>query len=105
VTINSSNEESRSYALNRSDIAQFYENTSDDSRRAIVGLVAYVNGENPVSIRYSGTNFQDNLPQILRDPSRIRESGNEMRVWKGPGFPAELQHQIRDVVCQVSLQP
>lgn len=105
VTITPAGEASRSYGLKREEISQFFESTSDDSRRAVVGLAAYVNRENPISIRYSGTNFQDELVSVLRNPSRAKEAGNEMRVWKGPGFPADQQMQFKDVVCQVTLDP
>jgi len=105
VSIAPSAEPSRTYGLKREEITQFFESTSDDSRRAVVGLAAYVNRENPVSIRYSGANFQDDMVSVLRNPSRVKESGNEMRVWKGPGYPADQQHQFKDVVCQVTLDP
>lgn len=101
----SSGEASRAYEIKREDISQFFESQSDDGRRAVVGLAAYVNRDNPVSIRYSGTNYQENLLNVLRNPNRPKEGGNEMRVWKGPGFPADQQHQFRDVVCQVTLDP
>ncbi len=105
VSISPSNEPARNYALKREEITQYFESTSEDGRHAVVGLAAYVNRENPVSIRYSGTNFQDDMTSVLRNPSRAREAGNEMRVWKGPGFPADQQHQFKDVVCQVTLDP
>jgi len=105
VTIAPAAEPARSFELKSEEITQFFESNSDDFRKAVVGLAAYANGENPVSIRYTGTNFQEDLVLALRNPSRSKESGNEMRVWKGPGFPSDKQHQFRDVVCQVTLDP
>lgn len=105
VTIAPAAEAPRSYEIKREEISQFFESQSEDGRRAVVGLAAYVNRDNPVSIRYSGANYQDNLLNVLRNPSRPKENGNEMRVWKGSGFPADQQHQFRDVVCQVTLDP
>lgn len=105
VTIAPAAEAPRAFEIKREEISQFFESQSDDGRRAVVGLAAYVNRDNPVSIRYSGTNYQDNLLNVLRNPARPKEAGNEMRVWKGPGYPADQQHQFRDVVCQVTLDP
>jgi len=93
------------YTLNHEDISQFFESTSEDGRRAFVGLSAYVNHENPVSIRYAGQNIEIGLDVALHIPSRPKEPDCEMRVWKGPGFPAEQQIQFRNVVCEVTLIP
>ncbi len=105
VTIAPSGDVSRGYEIKKEEISQFFESQSDDGRNAVVGLVAYINRDNPVSIRYSGTNYQENLKNVLRNPMRPKEQGNEMRVWKGHGYPAEHQLQFRDVVCQVTLEP
>lgn len=105
VSIAPAGEPVRTYELKKEEITQFFESNSDDGQKTLVGLTAYVGSENPVSIRYSGTNFQDELLGVLRNTGRVHESGNEMRVWKGPGYTADQQHQFRDVVCSVTLDP
>lgn len=105
VTISPPNGPMVTYKIEKEDISQFFESQNDNGSRAMVGLAAYAGRENPISIRYSGTNYQEELIQVLRNPARLKEPDNEMRVWKGPGFAADQQLQFRDVVCQVTLDP
>ena len=93
----------RGYDVKRDDITQFFE--TDDGSRAFVGLSAFQAQRNPLWIRYVGTNHQDSLVNILRDPNRKPEAGNEMHVWKGPGYAAGEQYSFKDVVCTVALDP
>lgn len=90
-----------SYVLKQEEIVQFFENA--DGPAAIVGLAAYSELNNPVWIKYVGKNYEGDLIQVLRDPNRKKQSGNEMRVWKGPGYGPTEQNQFMDVVCSVSL--
>lgn len=90
-----------SYELKREEIVQFFETV--DSKRAIVGLAAYQEMNNPIWIKYVGENYEGDLVKALRDPARKKQSGNEMRVWRGPGFGADQQSQFTDVVCSISL--
>lgn len=102
VRIEPKNEPVRTYELRREDIVQYYESLDgDDTERAIVGLGAYVDTNYPVSIRYVGRNYYDDLTKVLRDPSRSKQSGNAMHVWKGPGYAGGDQHSFKDVVCSV----
>ncbi len=92
------------YAIRRQEIVQFYE----DQGRAVVGLGAYVNSQGPVQIRYVGRNFnvdtEGEMIQTLRS-RRTRISGNEMRVWRGPGYSYSSRYLFRDVVCSVQINP
>lgn len=102
VEVRSATGSVRSYNLSRSDIVQFYE--SDSGNRAIVGLKAYKNTTYPVMIRYVGPNYYPNdLARVLKRPSRPRVPGNEMRIWGGPGYPADRGFVFRDVVCSVAI--
>lgn len=89
------------YEIKREEIVQFFETV--DSKRAIVGLAAYQEMNNPIWIKYVGENYEGDLVRILRDPARKKQSGNEMRVWRGPGFGPDQQSQFTDVVCSISL--
>lgn len=94
----------RRYSVKAAEIPQFFENVDGrDSERAFVGLSAYVEYESPISVRYVGTNYERDLTEVLRDPSRKKQPGNSFRVWKGPGFSSSEQHSFQDVVCGVSL--
>jgi hypothetical protein len=103
VSIRPATGAARSYNLDSNEIVQYYE--SDANRRAIVGLGAYEQTNYPVLARYVGTNYQGDLVRVLRDPNRRRQSGNEMRVWMGPGYPWDRQFRFIDVVCSVVIDP
>jgi hypothetical protein len=101
VTITPKNESARNYTLSKSDIVQFFE--AGDVKTAFIGLAAYQAAENPVWIKYHGKNYDVDPVQELRDPKHIKQSGNEMRVWKGPGYSGSEQFQFTDVVCTVGM--
>ncbi|WP_413574969.1 hypothetical protein ACLVWU_12005 [Bdellovibrio sp. HCB290] len=90
------------YQLKQEEIAQYFE--GGDTSTAMVGLAAYQAGNNPVWIMYRGINYHGDLVGVLRDPARVKQTGNEMRVWRGPGYPADQQSQFTDVVCNFSLE-
>lgn len=96
----------RRYSVKSDEIPQFFETVDGaEYERATVGLAAYVQHESPIHIRYVGTNYERDLTEVLRDPSRKKQPGNSFRVWKGPGFSGSEQHSFQDVVCAVSLDP
>lgn len=95
----------RYYEITAEEIPQFYETVNADNSKAVVGLSAYVESNFPVQIRYTGTNYQEDLVNVLRSPGRKKQPGNYMRVWKGPGFAGDQQHSFYDVVCSVTLDP
>ena len=87
------------YAVKTGDIAQYFED-AEDSAAMWVGAVIYIDGINPVNVKYRGINYlQRDLTEVLRDKGRVKISGNSMRVWKGPGYTPEEQYIFRDVVC------
>jgi len=91
--------EKQAFALKQNEIVQFFENA--DTNNAMVGLAAYSELNNPIWIKYVGKNYDGDLLEILRDPNRAKQQGNEMRVWKGPGYGPNEQYQFMDVVCSV----
>ncbi|MBS1971906.1 MAG: hypothetical protein JSU04_16465 [Bdellovibrionales bacterium] len=101
VTMMETDGQVSAYELKHEEIVQFFE--SDDSHKAIVGLAAYQNLNNPIWIKYVGENYEGDLIKVLRDPNRKKQNGNEMRVWRGPGFGPDQQSQFTDVVCSISL--
>lgn len=105
VRIEPKDEPVREYVIEAGEIPQFFETVNPDGSRAFVGLSAYVEQNFPVQIRYEGTNFYDDLTTVLRTPGRVKQPGNYLRVWKGPGFAGDQQHSFADVVCSVSLDP
>lgn len=108
VTFTPKNGPERSYQLKAEEIPQFYEESREvarNSENAFVFLSAYADYNYPVFIHYVGTNFEEDLLKVLHAPGRKKEPGNEMRVWKGPGYAGSEQHQFTDVVCSVLLDP
>lgn len=105
VNITSKEGATRSYSIKAEEIAQFSESLDGEPERAIVGLGAYIEADYPVQIRYVGKNHDYDLVKVLRNPSRKKQAGNMMRVWKGPGFAGGEQHSFADVVCVVTLDP
>lgn len=105
VKVEPKNEPPREYVIEADEIPQFFESVNDDYSRAFVGLSAYVENNYPVQIRYVGVNYEGSLTKVLRTPGRQKQSGNYLRVWKGPGFADGQQHSFADVVCSVSLDP
>ncbi|MFN3453846.1 MAG: hypothetical protein ACK41T_02725 [Pseudobdellovibrio sp.] len=102
ISIAQTDGKSRTYTLKTQEIAQYYEYYGNGDAPSIIGLNGYQNMNNPVYIRYIGTNWQDlNLIGILKNPERKKELNNEMRVWKGPGYKADQQYYFKDVVCSV----
>lgn len=101
VKVTETNGQVSGYELNREEIVQFFETV--DSKRAIVGLAAYQSLNNPIWIKYVGENYEGDLLKVLRDPTRKKQTGNEMRVWRGPGFGPDQQSQFTDVVCSIVL--
>ncbi|QDK45996.1 hypothetical protein DOM22_12955 [Bdellovibrio sp. ZAP7] len=101
VTIADKGVEKVSYKLQQSEIVQYFE--GGDTNNTMVGLAAYQAMNNPVWIMYKGINYHGDLVATLRDPARVKQPGNEMRVWRGPGFPADQQSQFTDVICNFSL--
>jgi hypothetical protein len=101
VTVAEKGVEKVSYKLEQSEIAQYFE--GGDTNNTMVGLAAYQAMNNPVWIMYKGINYHGDLVSVLRDPTRVKQPGNEMRVWRGPGFPADQQSQFTDVVCNFAL--
>ena len=87
------------YAIKTGDIAQYFED-SEDPANTWVGAQIYIDGANPVNLKYRGTNYlQRDLTEVLREKGRPKQAGNAMRVWKGPGYNAEEQYSFHDVVC------
>lgn len=101
VKVTETNGQITGYDLKREEIVQFFETV--DNKRAIVGLAAYQALNNPIWIKYVGENYEGDLLKALRDPNRKKQSGNEMRVWRGPGFGPDQQSQFTDVVCTIVL--
>ena len=98
--------QTRSYAIRPDEVTQYFEFDNQEAQpRSVVGLAAFVNAENPVTIHYVGTNFARPVLDVIRQPLRMKEPGNEMRVWKGPGYASDQQHQFTDVVCRIVLDP
>jgi hypothetical protein len=90
------------YKFARQDITQFFENDDISNNTAMVGLAAYVEQNNPVSIKYVGVNFVDmDLKAVVEQGQGIPTNGNFMRVWRGPGYDANSQYQLTSVVCSV----
>lgn len=93
-----------SYTLKREEIVQYFEGVEGkDLEKGLVFMSAYADYNFPIFIRYIGKNHEDgDLIDILKSKTRKKEPGNEMRVWKGPGFQGGGQYQFTDVVCSVS---
>lgn len=90
------------YKFSREDITQFFENDDPSNGSAIVGLAAYVEKNNPVSIKYVGANFVDmDLKAVVEQGKGGDAQGNYMRIWRGPGYDANSQYQLKNVVCSV----
>lgn len=92
------------YRFNQQDIAQFFEYDETANNTALVGLAAYVNNEYPVMIKYHGRNYidMDHKTVIEESKSEIK-ADNFIRIWKGPGYPANDQFQLNKVVCSTWL--
>jgi len=111
VTITPAKGEKRMYEIPVRDVSQFFEATdSAEQKTATIGLSAYVNGDNPVYIRFVGPASIGELTKELRDEARqkrdeaMKKDGkNVLRVWKGPGYASDQQHTFKDVVCSVWL--
>lgn len=95
------------YFLQPDDISQFFEGLRGPQKLiAMVGLEAYTNLNSPIMINYYGKNHNDRyLTDVIRDPSRAKEPGNKMIVWRGLGFASDDQYYFEDVVCSVTLAP
>ncbi|MBC7370722.1 MAG: hypothetical protein H7326_04100 [Bdellovibrionaceae bacterium] len=90
------------YKFVREDITQFFENEDPSTGTAMVGLAAYVEKNNPVSVRYVGENFVDmDLKAVVEQGKGADAKGNFMRIWRGPGYDANSQYQVTNVVCSV----
>jgi hypothetical protein len=90
------------YRIEKADLTQYYERALFNSPTTFVGALAYVLGENPVEIFYSGENFADqDLLTVLQTAGRQKIPGNEMVVWKGPNYGPTEQYNLTDVVCGV----
>lgn len=88
------------YRFAGAEVAQFFEDDADN--RAIVGVVAYVEKEFPVSVKYVGTNHVDmDLKQILADESVPKSATNLLRIWRGPGYASTEQIVADKIVCSV----
>ena len=105
VRILSANGNSEDYLISIDDISQFFEGARG-SNQVMVGLEAYTNVNDPISINYVGTNY-DTTPLItsFQAIGRQKEVGNSMIVWKGSGFKSTEQYYFEDVVCSVVLAP
>lgn len=95
------NEENKfGYRFGHEDIVQFFEYDETSNNSAMVGLVAYVNQEYPVAIKYIGPNFVDmDLKSVIEDGKGTESKGNFLRIWKGPGYAATDQFTLINVVC------
>ena len=91
------------YKFGRSEITQFFENDDPSAQTAMVGLAAYVEQNNPVAIKYVGENFVDmDLKAVVEQGRNANQpKGNFMRVWRGPGYDANTQYQVTNLVCSV----
>ncbi len=99
VSIKTSERATTLYAIKAGDIGQYFED-AEDQAVTWVGSQIFVDGVNPVNIKYRGINYlQRDLTEVLRDKTRVKQVGNTMRVWKGPGYKPEEQYAFRDVVC------
>lgn len=99
VSITPRGQATQTYDLTSQEIVQFFE--SADEKTAFIGLAAYQAAENPIWIKYHGKNYEVDPVEELLDPNHIKQRGNEMRVWKGPGYSSSDQFQFTDVVCTV----
>ena len=89
----------KQFPIKTGDIAQYFED-SEDPANTWVGAQIFVDGVNPVNVKYRGINYvQRDLTEVLRDKARVQQVGNSMRVWKGPGYTPEEQYSFHDVVC------
>lgn len=90
------------YRFAGAEVAQFFEDDDAAEKRAVVGVVAYVGKEFPVSAKYVGTNHADmDLKAILADASVPKSASNILRVWRGPGYAATEQLTADRIVCSV----
>jgi hypothetical protein len=111
VTITPADGPKRVYDIPVRDMIQFFESADGaDQKTSTIGLSAFVNGENPVYIRFVGPNTFNDLIKDLKDDTRKKrdeamkkEGKNALRVWKGPGYASDQQHSFKDVVCSVWL--
>jgi hypothetical protein len=88
------------YHFNHDDITQYFENDDSANNLAMVGVAAYVAKESPVSVKYYGPNFVDmDLKTVIQEGKAGEVKNNFMRVWKGPGYDANNQYQLTDIVC------
>lgn len=95
----------QTYFVRTSEIVHFFEN-SENPAATWVGLSAYILQENPVNVAYRGINYDRvNLIATVRDKNRVKQEGNSLRVWKGPGYDPTQQWAFTDVICSVTLDP
>jgi hypothetical protein len=90
------------YRIEAGEIAQYFEQDLIKQAATFVGLKAFVLGDNPVELYYSGDNYADqDLGLILKDPNRKPSTVGLFKVWRGPGYPAATQFDVLDFVCGV----
>lgn len=91
------------YRFGAAEIAQFFEFDNSADNTAMVGLSAFVSGESPVSVKYSGKNFVDmDLRAVLLSGEQRKMTGNKMRIWRGPGHASSDVIEFQRPVCSVS---
>lgn len=90
------------YRFEGKEISQFFEHDAGETGKSVVGLNAYVHGENPISLRYVGPNFVDfDLQTIVKNPPMELPTDGRMIVWKGPKYAATEQYNVPKFACSV----
>ena len=90
------------YHFKPNEISQYFEFDDQANNSAVVGIAAYVDNNDPVSVKYVGPNFVDmELKVVIASGKTNAVKGNFLRVWKGPGHAATDQYQLTNIACSV----
>lgn len=92
------------YRFSPESISQFFERDDSKKNLALVGLSAFIGGEFPVLINYSGKNYVDQDSKLVLEdlaPTPEDQMENSMMIWKGPGFGPSETWKMNQVVCSV----
>lgn len=101
----------RWYEIPKNEISQFYEGCREgdcfENGKAMIGLAAYKDSNFEILINYLGKDYVSDdrdIIDILKDPARVPQDGNSMRVWSGvPGLEGDdAFYRFKDVVCEMS---
>lgn len=100
----------RWYEIPKEQIPQFFEGCREgdcyENGKAMIGLAAYKDFNHEVLINYVGKNYLfdgRDIVDVLKDPARVPQDGNSMRVWSGiPGLEGDdAFYRFKDVVCEM----